>query len=92
MEVLTKKGIPVIPKPPYSPDQSLCDFFLFPKHKFHLKGGHFETVDKIQKIVTDQLRARSHEDFKHCYREWEQRLWRCVASQRNYFEGDDVYF
>jgi hypothetical protein len=56
-KVLTKKGIPVVPKPPYSPDQSLCDFFLFPKLKFHLKGHHFGTVDNIQKVVTDQLRA-----------------------------------
>jgi hypothetical protein len=56
-EVLTKKGILVVPKPPYSPDRRLCGFFLFPKLKFHLKGHHFETVDNIQKVVTDQLRA-----------------------------------
>ena len=31
-----------------------------------------------------------HEDFQHCYREWEQRLRRCVASQGNYFEGNNV--
>ena len=44
----------------------------------------------IQKVVTEQLRALPHEDFQDCYREWEQRLRRCVASQGNYFEGDDV--
>ena len=78
------------PQPPYSPDLSPCDFFLFPKLKFHLKGRHFGTVDNIQKVVTDQLRALPLEDFQHCYREWEQRLRRCVASQGNYFEGDNV--
>jgi transposase len=86
-EFLTKKGIPVVPWPQYSPDLSMCDFFLFPKLKFHLKGKHFETVDSI---VTDQLRALPLEDFQHCYWEWEQRLRRCVASQGNYFEGDIV--
>jgi len=79
-EFLDKKGISVVPQPPYSPDLSSCDFFLFPKLKFHLKDRHFGTVDNIQKVVTDQLRAILHEDFQHCYREWEQRLWRRVAS------------
>jgi len=44
-----KKGISVVPQPPYSPYLSPWDFFLFPKLKFHLKGRHFETVDDIQK-------------------------------------------
>jgi transposase len=56
-ECLAKKGISVVPQPPYSPDLSPCDFFLFPKLKFHLKGRHLGTVDNIQKVVTDQLRA-----------------------------------
>jgi len=86
-----KKGISVVPQPLYSPDLSPCDFFLFPKLKFHLKGRHLGTVDNIQKIVTDQLRALPHEDFQHCYREWKQRLRPCVASEGNYFEGDKVY-
>jgi len=89
-EFLAKKGISVVPQPPYSTDLSPSDFFLFPKLKFHVKGHHFGTVDNIQKVMTDQLRALPHEDFQHCYREWEQRLQRCVASQGIYFEGDNV--
>jgi len=42
---------------------SPCDFFLFLKLEFHLKGRHFGTVDNIHKVVTDQLRALPHEDF-----------------------------
>ena len=52
-EFLAKKRISVVPQSPHSPDLSLCDFFLFPKLKFHLKGRHFGTVDNIQKVVTD---------------------------------------
>jgi len=62
-EFVTKKGIPVVPQPLYSPDLSPCNFFLFPKLKFHLKDRHFGTVDNIQKVVTEQLRALPHEDF-----------------------------
>jgi len=53
MEFLAKKGIPVVPQPPYSPDLSPCGFFLFPKLKFHLKGRHFGTVENIEKAVTN---------------------------------------
>jgi hypothetical protein len=68
----------------------MCDLVHFLKLEFHLRGHHFGTMDNIQKVVTDQLRALLHEDFQHCYREWEQRLRRCVDSQGNYFEGDNV--
>ena len=65
-EFLDKEGISVVQQPPYSPDLSPCDFFLFPKLKFHLKGRHFRTADNIQKVVTGQLRALLHEEFQHC--------------------------
>jgi len=90
IEFLAKKGIPVVPQPPYSRDLSPCDFFLFPKLKFHLKGRHFGTVGNIEKAVTDQLKVIPVSDYQRCYEEWEQRLLRCVASQGNYFEGDKL--
>ena len=50
IEFLAKKGFPVVPQPPYSPDLSPCDFFLFPKLKFHLKGRHFERWKTSKKL------------------------------------------
>jgi len=32
-EFLAEKSIPVVPQPPYSPDLSPCDFFVFPCQK-----------------------------------------------------------
>ncbi|GFX97679.1 protein GVQW3 [Trichonephila clavipes] len=78
--------------PPYSPDLSPCDFFLFPKLKNHLKGHHFETLENIQMAVTDQLKAVPISEFHQCYEEWKKRLQRCVASEGSYFEGDNVEF
>lgn len=89
-EFLTEKSIPVVPQPPYSPDLSPCDFFLFPRLKNHLKGRHFGTLDNIQKSVTDELKGIPAEAFQHCYEQWKQRLRRCVAAQGNYFEGDNL--
>ena len=89
-EFLTNRCIPAVPQPPYSSDLSTCDFFLFPKLKFHLKSRHFGTVDNIQKALTNQLRAIPHEDFQHCHWQWQQRLRRCVAFQGNCYEGGNV--
>ena len=83
-------SIPVGPHPPYLPDLSPCDFFLFPWLKNHLKGRHFGTLDNIQKSVTDELKGISAEAFQHWYKQWKQRLRRCVAAQGNYFEGDNL--
>jgi len=45
--------------PPYSPDLSPPDYFLFHKLKMKLKGFHFADVVEIQEAVTGELkRAR----------------------------------
>ena len=36
---LTKNNITVLPHPPYCPDLSPCDFFLFPRLQNRLKDG-----------------------------------------------------
>jgi len=48
IEFLAKKCISVVPQPPYSADLSPCEFFVFPKPKFRLKGRHFGTVENIE--------------------------------------------
>ena len=68
--------------PPYSPDLSPCDFFLFPRLKNHLKWCHFGTLD-IKQSVTDELTGITAEAFQHCYEQWKQHLRLCVAAQGN---------
>jgi hypothetical protein len=38
----------VILHPPYSPDLTPCDFFVFPNMKFKLKRRRFDTMEEIQ--------------------------------------------
>jgi hypothetical protein len=42
--------------PPYSPDLSPPDCFMFPKLKMKLKGIHFADVAGIQEAITDELK------------------------------------
>ena len=73
-EFLTKKNIPVLPHPPYSPDSAPCDFYLFCKLKLKLKGRHFGTMENIQKVVTDELHTLTENDFRYCYDQWKKTL------------------
>ena len=47
-QFLAKNNMAVIPHPPQSPNLAPCDFFLFQKMKFNLKGRLFDTIEKIQ--------------------------------------------
>jgi hypothetical protein len=75
---------------PYSPDLSSCDFSLFPRPKYRLKGRHFDTLNNIKKSVTDEMKCIPAKAFQHCYEQWKQHLCRCLAAQGNYFEGDNL--
>lgn len=86
----TKNGMTVIPQPPYSPDLAPADFFLFPKLKRPMKGKRFESVDDIQEKSLEQLHTISQDDFSKSFTQWKHRWEKCIASQGEYFEGDDV--
>jgi hypothetical protein len=47
-QFLAEPIMAVIAHPPYSPDLTPCDFFLFPKIKLKLKGCRFDTTEEIQ--------------------------------------------
>lgn len=89
-QFLTSKNITLLPQPPYSPDISPCDFFLFPRVKQIVKGTHFESVTAIHKPVTRVLEALPVEAFQKCYENWKHRWYTCVAAQGEYFEGDHI--
>ena len=60
---LAKHQTSVVPHPPYSPDLTPADFFLFPKLKTTLKGHHFQTTEEIQEI---RLTAYARAPFIGC--------------------------
>jgi hypothetical protein len=81
---------PVLPQAPYSPHLSPRDFYLFPKLKSRIEGYHFQTVDSVQKAVTDDIKALSSADFQSRYEARKIRGAKYVASDGCYFEGGSV--
>jgi len=53
--------------PPYFPDLSPPDYFIFPNLKIKLKGLHFVDVAEIQETVTDELKKAQKEEFSAAF-------------------------
>ena len=83
-DYLTKMGINTVPQPPYSPDLALCDFWLFPK----LRGCRYETIDQMKEAATKVIDTLTQEDFHGAFQKLLERYNKCIATGRDYFEGD----
>jgi hypothetical protein len=66
------------------PSHPTLQIWLQRKLKSTLKGRRFDTIDEIQKNLTNELFAI----LKEAFQSWQKRWERCVASEGNYFEGD----
>ncbi|GFV41153.1 mariner Mos1 transposase [Trichonephila clavipes] len=85
---LTKHGAIQVSRPPYSPDMSPSDFFLFPKIKNTSKGHRFQDIETMKLNSTQQLQAISKSEFQKCFEDWNHRWAKCVTANGAYFEGD----
>jgi transposase len=87
-QFLAKQGIPEVnrPSPPYAPDSSPPEFFLFPKIKSTLKGKRFKDTEDIKRNVTEELLELHGNEFKKCFQQFYERTQKCVTSQGDYFE------
>jgi len=74
------------PNPPYAPDLSPPDFFLFPKLKILLKGLHFADVAEIQEAVTDELKKVQKEEFSAAFQKLNDRAKAYIYANGAYFE------
>ena len=77
-------GIKTVPHPPYSPDLTPCDFWLFRKHR----GCRYETIEEMKEAVTKVIDTLTQEDFHGAFQKLLERYEKCIASGGDYFEGD----
>lgn len=85
-EYLDTKNVFVLDHPPYSPDLSPCDFWLFSRTKNNLSGGVYETRTDLGRALYHTLSAIPKEDFEKCFESWRNRLRRCIQAGGDYFE------
>jgi len=70
--------VPVLDHPPYSPDLSPPDYFLFPKLKMKLKDDHFITIETIQEAVTEKFKNIPETGFSWAMEKLGDRTKSCI--------------
>ena len=85
---MTQMGIKTVPHPPYSPDLTPCDFWLFHKLKENLRGSRYETIEEMKEAVTRVIDTLTQEDFQGAFQKLLERYNKCIAAGGDYFEGD----
>lgn len=77
-----------IPHPPYSPDLTPCDFWLFSRVKKEIQGVHFGSTAVLKEAIHDQIALIPSEEYKKAILvSWPKRWRKCLAERGNYFEG-----
>ena len=77
----------VLNHPPYSPDLSPCDFFLFPRLKKMLSGNKYTSRSSLGSAIYQCLQQISKEEYLTAFCDWVKRLQKCVSVKGEYFEG-----
>ena len=67
-EYLKESGLDILDHPPYSPDLSPCDYWLFPRLKEMLAGHRFESRCGIGSAVNQCLQDIPKEDYRAAFR------------------------
>ena len=85
-----KNSTHIVPQPPYSPNLSPCDFWLFRKLKRPLRGHSLDTIEEIQAESKKALKAIPEIEFKKFFDDCKERWHKCIISGGDYFEGDEI--
>ena len=76
--------------PPYSPDLTPSDFFLFLWVKKVLKGKCFADVEEVKQKLAESLKGIKINEYKNCFEQWKKCLDKCIASNGEYLKVTEV--
>ena len=80
---LASEKVKVLNHPPYSPDLSL----LFPRLKKMLSGNKYTSTSSFGSAVYQGPQQIPKEDYLSAFRNWIERLQKCVSVKGECFEG-----
>ena len=87
-QFLAKHGTAQLQQPPYSPDLTPWDFFLFPRLKKVPKGHRFEATEDIRLNSTKTLLDIPKEELAKCFQQWQKRWAKFVGAEGKYVEDN----
>ena len=71
---LASEKLKILNHPPYSPDLSPCDFFLFPRLKKMLSGNKYTSRSSLGSAVHQCLQQIPKKVYLSAFRDWVKRL------------------
>ena len=78
---LAPEKVKVLNHPSYSPDLSLCDFFLFSRLKKMLSGNKYTSGSSLGSAIYQCLQQIPKEDCLSAFRDWVERLQKMYFSK-----------
>jgi histone-lysine N-methyltransferase SETMAR len=83
-DMVKESKLTLLPQPPYSPDVSPSDFFLFGYLKSQLKGKKSATPDELLEKVSSIVKGIPRAMKLHVFQDWIWRLQSIIASGGEY--------
>ena len=68
-----------MPHPPYSPNLTPSNLFLFLQIKNVLKGKHFADVEEVKQKIAEALKGIKTDELKTYFEQWKKSLGRCIT-------------
>lgn len=85
-EFLARRGIQVVPHPPYSPDLAPADFWLFPHVKINIAGRRFDTFQELKNAWEGVTTPMAAHLYAEAFNSWLVRWQRCIEKGGDYVE------
>ncbi|GFW35843.1 histone-lysine N-methyltransferase SETMAR [Trichonephila clavipes] len=86
LDVSQQNNVEILPHPPYSPDLTLCDFWLFPQLKKPLRGERYASNKACVKAVEAVLKQLSLNGLLPVFKKWTIIWDKCITCHGSYFE------
>ena len=81
---IESSGVIEIDHPPYLPDLSPCDYWLFDCIKKNL--GDEENEETLAKSITKVVKNIPHSEYIKTFEKYKERLELCIIAEGDYFE------
>ncbi|KAI6659689.1 hypothetical protein LOD99_14613 [Oopsacas minuta] len=85
-DYIKQLGLELIDHPPYSPDLTPCDFWLFPTTKRHIKGRRFDSETELSAAFLDAIDLIPESRYSRLFGMWLKWCQRCIDANGEYFE------
>ncbi|XP_029174521.1 uncharacterized protein LOC114943111 [Nylanderia fulva] len=59
-------------------------------YDYDVEGRRFATIEEIKAASLEELKAIPKSAFQKCFDDWKKRWHKCIVSEGDYFEGDNI--